>query len=62
VNGDGASDAEADEGPRKNKKGRRVRTKDHNKSLVKLASSDDLLGRRMHGLASGLTGLPADAD
>lgn len=26
-----------------------------NKSLVKLTSSDDLLGRRMHGLASGLT-------
>ncbi|KAM0251726.1 hypothetical protein ACHAQJ_008047 [Trichoderma viride] len=26
-----------------------------NKSLVKLASSEDLLGRRMHGLASGLT-------
>ena len=31
-------------------------------SLVKLASSDDLLGRRMHGLAGGLTGLPADAE
>lgn len=26
-----------------------------NRSLVKLTSSDDLLGRRMHGLASGLT-------
>ncbi|KAL7926415.1 Alpha/Beta hydrolase protein [Trichoderma austrokoningii] len=26
-----------------------------NRSLVKLASSEDLLGRRMHGLASGLT-------
>ncbi|KAL7794204.1 Alpha/Beta hydrolase protein [Trichoderma ceciliae] len=35
---------------RKTKKGIRG-----NKSLVKLASSDDLLGRRMHGLASGLT-------
>ncbi|KAM7208518.1 hormone-sensitive lipase [Naviculisporaceae sp. PSN 640] len=31
-------------------------------SLVKLASSDDLLGRRMHGLAGGLTGLPPDAE
>ncbi|KAK0639427.1 alpha/beta-hydrolase [Cercophora newfieldiana] len=65
VNGDGASEAEAEESsnvPRRNKKkGRRVRTKD-DKSLVKLASSDDLLGRRMHGLAGGLTGLPADAD
>lgn len=28
-----------------------------NKSLVKLNSSDDLLGRRMQGLASGLTGM-----
>ncbi|KAH0523199.1 hypothetical protein TsFJ059_008242 [Trichoderma semiorbis] len=35
---------------RKPKKGLRG-----NKSLVKLTSSDDLLGRRMHGLASGLT-------
>lgn len=29
-------------------------------SLVKLASTDDLLGRRMHGLAGGLTGLGDD--
>ncbi|KAK1829260.1 hypothetical protein QBC39DRAFT_263381 [Podospora conica] len=43
----------------KKKKGRRVRTKDQ--SLVKLASSDDLLGRRMHGLAGGLTGLAEDS-
>ena len=65
VNGDGASEAEAEESSsvpkRSKKKGRRVRTKD-DKSLVKLASSDDLLGRRMHGLAGGLTGLPVDAD
>ncbi|KAK4455121.1 hypothetical protein QBC34DRAFT_107969 [Podospora aff. communis PSN243] len=65
VNGDGASEAEAEESsgaPKRNKKkGKRVRTKD-DRSLVKLASSDDLLGRRMHGLAGGLTGLPADAD
>ncbi|KFA61859.1 hypothetical protein S40285_07079 [Stachybotrys chlorohalonatus IBT 40285] len=31
-----------------------------NKSLVKLKSSDDLLGRRMHGLASGLTATADD--
>lgn len=31
-----------------------------NKSFVKLNSSDDLLGRRMQGLASGLTGLGED--
>lgn len=35
------------------KNGRRVLSK--NKSLVKLKSTDDLLGRRMQGLASGLT-------
>ncbi len=29
-------------------------------TLVKLKSSDDLLGRRMQGLAGGLTGLPDD--
>ncbi|PNP44190.1 hypothetical protein THARTR1_11081 [Trichoderma harzianum] len=39
-----------DKNGRKPKKGLRG-----NKSLVKLTSSDDLLGRRMHGLASGLT-------
>lgn len=33
------------------------KSKNKNKSLVKLNSSDDLLGRRMQGLASGLTGL-----
>jgi len=67
--GEGGSEAEAEgsgsgngtPGRKNKKKGRRVRTKD-DKSLVKLASSDDLLGRRMHGLASGLTGLPTDAE
>ncbi|KAM0220735.1 hypothetical protein ACHAQD_002116 [Fusarium lateritium] len=33
------------------------KSKNRNKSFVKLKSSDDLLGRRMHGLASGLTGM-----
>ncbi|KAK3321412.1 alpha/beta-hydrolase [Cercophora scortea] len=46
---------------RKKGAARRARTKG-DKSLVKLKSSDDLLGRRMHGLASGLTGVPADAE
>ncbi|KAF5027788.1 hypothetical protein F66182_119 [Fusarium sp. NRRL 66182] len=33
------------------------KSKNRNKSLIKLKSSDDLLGRRMQGLASGLTGM-----
>ncbi|KOS21890.1 Hormone-sensitive lipase [Escovopsis weberi] len=33
-----------------------------NRSLVKLSSSDDLLGRRMHGLTSGLTRRGDDDD
>ncbi|KAK4146423.1 uncharacterized protein C8A04DRAFT_34895 [Dichotomopilus funicola] len=54
-------------------KGKRARYKDdvqkgdgskkvdgNTSSLVKLASTDDLLGRRMHGLAGGLTGLRDD--
>ncbi|CZR35538.1 hypothetical protein FPRO06_01628 [Fusarium proliferatum] len=36
------------------------KSKNRNKSLVKLKSSDDLLGRRMQGLASGLTGMGDD--
>ncbi|KAK4101377.1 alpha/beta-hydrolase [Parathielavia hyrcaniae] len=51
-------------GRRKNKKtaARRARTRggEDDKSLVKLASTDDLLGRRMHGLAKGLTGMHED--
>ncbi|KAH7133350.1 Alpha/Beta hydrolase protein [Dactylonectria estremocensis] len=38
------------------------KSKNMNKSLIKLNSSDDLLGRRMQGLASGLTGLGGDDD
>ncbi|KAH6848267.1 Alpha/Beta hydrolase protein [Chaetomium sp. MPI-CAGE-AT-0009] len=38
------------------------RTRDDDKSLVKLASTEDLLGRRMHGLAGGLTGLQDDPE
>ncbi|KAL2160823.1 hypothetical protein VTH06DRAFT_1020 [Thermothelomyces fergusii] len=46
---------------KKTKTGKRVRTRDEDdKSLVKLASTDDLLGRRMHGLAGGLTGTHDD--
>ncbi|CAK7219466.1 hypothetical protein SBRCBS47491_003853 [Sporothrix bragantina] len=37
----------------------RQRAKD-DKELVKLKSSDDLLGRRMQGIAGGLTGLPEE--
>ncbi|KAK3946457.1 hormone-sensitive lipase [Diplogelasinospora grovesii] len=43
-------------------KGRKFRTKSGNKSWIKLNSSDDLLGRRMQGLAGGLTGLAADVE
>jgi hypothetical protein len=38
------------------------KSKNRNKSLIKLKSSDDLLGRRMQGLASGLTGMVDDED
>lgn len=60
VSGAGPS---AGNGRRKKKPARRARTKsDDDKSLVKLASTDDLLGRRMHGLAGGLTGLQDDPE
>lgn len=50
-------------GPNKKKFARRARTKaDDDRSLVKLASTEDLLGRRMHGLAGGLTGLQDDLE
>lgn len=40
-------------------KPRRVKTGDEDEALlVRLDSSDDILGRRMQGLAGGLTGLP----
>ncbi|KAI9170936.1 hormone-sensitive lipase [Paramyrothecium foliicola] len=44
-------DNDSDRGKKKTKKGL-----SKNKSLVKLSSSDDLLGRRMQGLTNGLTG------
>ncbi|KAM5343091.1 hypothetical protein ACJ41O_014057 [Fusarium nematophilum] len=48
---------------RKREKGMGLsKSKNKNKSLVKLNSSDDLLGRRMQGLASGLTGMAGDDD
>jgi hypothetical protein len=40
----------------------RTRAEEDDKSLVKLASTDDLLGRRMHGLAKGLTGTHGDPE
>ncbi|KAL7815730.1 Alpha/Beta hydrolase protein [Trichoderma gracile] len=50
ANGSGVNNGEKNGAGKRTKKGIRG-----NKSLVKLTSSDDLLGRRMHGLASGLT-------
>ncbi|KAI8724566.1 hypothetical protein NCS52_00026000 [Fusarium sp. LHS14.1] len=44
-------------GIRRKKEKSLSKSKNKNKSLVKLNSSDDLLGRRMQGLASGLTGM-----
>jgi hypothetical protein len=38
------------------------RNKGRRKSLVSLASEDDLLGRRMKGLVSGLTGVDVEMD
>lgn len=69
--GESGSDATATplhpdgKGGRKNKNKREKgvglsKSKRLNKSLIKLDSSDDLLGRRMQGLASGLTGLGDD--
>ncbi len=49
--------------PRTSRRGRgkRVRHQDgRNLSLVSLASEDDLMGRRMRGLAGGLMGMTAD--
>ncbi|AEO71767.1 uncharacterized protein THITE_2124598 [Thermothielavioides terrestris NRRL 8126] len=67
----GDEDAGPRNGRRKKNGARRGRAKDEDededededdKSLVKLASSDDLLGRRMHGLAGGLTRLYGDPE
>ena len=47
--------------PAKGRSGRiRRRDENRNRSMVSLASEEDLLGRRMKGLASGLTGLASD--
>lgn len=52
------ADIEVQDKKGKKKANGRLKKKDNkNKSLVRLASSDDLLGRRMQGLAGGLTGL-----
>lgn len=46
---------------RNDRRKKRVRTRDsEGTTLVKLDSEDDLLSRRMHGLAGGLTGLGED--
>jgi hypothetical protein len=58
VNGVGGSSSRPDPGPyegRGKKSGRGGAKK--SESLVKLGSEDDLLGRRMGGLVSGLTGM-----
>lgn len=58
TNGDTNGDTTESSSPPLNgeKNGRRTKKAIRgNKSLVKLTSSDDLLGRRMHGLAGGLT-------
>jgi acetyl esterase/lipase len=52
---EGGDDEEVEKKARR--KSARVRVNNKGSSLVKLNSSDDLLGRRMHGLAGGLTGL-----
>ncbi|KAF3766043.1 alpha/beta-hydrolase [Cryphonectria parasitica EP155] len=61
VNGDEADveDQELDRKGKRRANGRpKMKTKESfDKSLARLASSDDLLGRRMQGLAGGLTGL-----
>ncbi|KAL2140815.1 hypothetical protein VTI28DRAFT_3213 [Corynascus sepedonium] len=68
ANEDSKGDASPYEAPQpgarssRRKAAKRVRTRDDDdKSLVKLASTDDLLGRRMHGLAGGLTRVHDDS-
>ncbi|KAI0019429.1 alpha/beta-hydrolase [Xylariomycetidae sp. FL0641] len=57
VNGhqNGTGNPNAGSGVNKKKKNNRTRFGSKSKSIVKLDSSDDLLGRRMQGLASSLT-------
>jgi acetyl esterase/lipase len=64
ANANGATGSGAGNGRRKKKTvARRARAREEeDKSLVKLASTDDLLGRRMHGLAKGLTGMHGDPE
>lgn len=60
VNGDEADVEDQDEdrkGKRRARPAKKKGDKSFDKSLSRLASSDDLLGRRMQGLAGGLTGL-----
>ncbi|EXM29111.1 Alpha/Beta hydrolase fold [Fusarium oxysporum f. sp. vasinfectum] len=56
----GTSLSNGDKNAKKRKSVGLSKSKNRNKSLVKLKSSDDLLGRRMQGLASGLTGMGDD--
>ena len=53
---DEAADAEDASKDEKTRKMKTLNKNNKNKSLVKLNSSDDLLGRRMEGLTNGLTG------
>ncbi|KAK7724101.1 hypothetical protein SLS64_000435 [Diaporthe eres] len=52
-----ANDGEADRESPERKGKRKANGRAKKDQLNRLASSDDLLGRRMHGLAGGLTGL-----
>lgn len=52
-----ANDGDADRESPERKGKRKANGRSKRDSLNRLASSDDLLGRRMHGLAGGLTGL-----
>ncbi|KAH9896288.1 Alpha/Beta hydrolase protein [Xylariomycetidae sp. FL2044] len=55
---DGAEGADASSwNKKKNKSNKKTRIGQKRKSIVKLDSSDDLLGRRMQGLAGPLTGM-----
>ena len=57
VNGEKMGNGNGEIQRRNGKKSKREKGLSKNKSLVRLNSSDDLLGRRMQGLASGLTGM-----
>ncbi|KAH7320876.1 Alpha/Beta hydrolase protein [Stachybotrys elegans] len=57
---DGITTASSDGGSEERAGKRKKKGLSKTKSLVKLKSTDDLLGRRMQGLASGLTGTADD--